>query len=208
MIFRSFLIVTMGYLLSGCSAFGVRSEYEQPRFVVVEKLTPKIEVRRYADRLAVETTVDIPDYHQSRNAAFRVLFDYISGNNRTGDGAVSDSPVAVAMTTPVETGRAETGAMRMRFFLPAQFTQETAPKPLDYRVRLVKVTSQLQAVLRFSGFASEETVAKRTKELLGLLGQSSWNAVSEPVAYFYDPPWAVPFLRRNEIGIAVAPISP
>ena len=94
----------------------------------------------------------------------------------------------------------------MRFFLPAEFTLKTAPRPMDPRVRLVQLSSQLQAVLRFSGRASEKLVGKRTKALFQALEQSSWKAVSDPVTYLYDPPWTIPFLRRNEIAIPVVPV--
>ena len=126
MMARSLLIIIMAWLLAGCSAFGIRSEYEQPPYVVLDTLTDQIEVRRYAQRLSVETTIDIADYNKSRNAAFELLFGYISGNNQTNDGVAMVSPVEVAqtsvevaMTAPVETSRTKTGGMRMRFFLPA-----------------------------------------------------------------------------------------
>ena len=206
MTFRSLLIIIVAYLLTGCSAFGVRSEYEQATYVVVGKLAEKIEIRRYEQRLAVEATVDILNYDDSRNSAFRMLFDYISGNNHAavlaspeGDGAYTE----VAMTTPVEISRTPAGGMRMRFFLPVEYTLETAPRPVDPKIRLVQLRTQLQAVLRFSGFASESSVAKRMKELLETLEQSSWDTAGEPVTYVYDPPWTIPFFRRNEIVIPV-----
>ena len=207
---RSLLIVIMAYLLAGCSAFGIRSEYEQPPYVVLDTLTDQIEVRRYAQRLSVETTIDIADYNKSRNAAFELLFGYISGNNQTNDGVAMVSPVEVAqtsvevaMTAPVETSRTKTGGMRMRFFLPAEFTLETAPQPMDSRVRLVEVTAQWQAVLYFSGFANEDDVVKRTKDLLRVIDQSSWRTAGNPLIYSYDPPWTIPFFRRNEVVVPV-----
>ena len=214
MMARSLLILVTASLLTGCSVFGIRSGYEQPAYVLLETLSDQIELRHYAPRLAVETTVDIPDYDEGRNAAFRLLFDYISGANRTAESVTMTAPVEaartseeVSMTAPVETSRAGTGGMRMRFFLPAEFTLETAPQPIGPKVYLIEVAGQLQAVLRFSGFASEDVVVKRTKDLLRILDQSSWRAASEPVTYLYDPPWTIPFFRRNEIVISVVPAS-
>ena len=91
----------------------------------------------------------------------------------------------------------------MRFFLPLEYTLETAPRPIDPKIRLVQLRTQLQAVLRFSGFASERSVAKRMSELRETLRQSSWDPAGEPVTYVYDPPWTIPFFRRNEIVIPV-----
>ena len=65
MMFRWLLIIIVAYLLTGCSAFGVRSEYEQATYVVVGKLAEQIEIRRYEQRLAVEATVDILNYDDS-----------------------------------------------------------------------------------------------------------------------------------------------
>ena len=98
-------------------------------------------------------------------------------------------------------------SVRMRFFLPAEFTLKTAPQPIDPKVHLIDVAGQLQAVLRFSGFASEDAVDQRTEDLLRALDQSSWRAAGEPVTYSYDPPWTLPFFRRNEIVIPVLPAS-
>ena len=207
---QSLLILTMTYLLSGCSAFGIRSEFEQPPYVVAETLSDQIEVRRYSQRVAVETTLDISDYDESRNAAFRLLFEYISGNNWGDEAAavvspneVSSASAQVSMTAPVETWRSRRGGMRMRFFLPREFTLDAAPKAKVPRVHLVKVVARLEAVLRFSGIATEDAVGKKTKDLLRALDQSSWRGVNEPVTYLYDPPWTILFFRRNEIAIPV-----
>ena len=210
MTFRCVFIVIAVCLITGCSAFGVRTEYEQPPYVVVEKLGQRIEVRRYAERLAAETVIDISDHDESSNSAFRTLFNYISGNNRvaadttrTPSGEIVEVPATIAMTVPVETSYVETKGTRMRFFLPSEFTLETAPRPTDGRVRLLQITAQLEAVLRFNGSVSENSVAKKRKDLLRALDQSSWRAVSGPVTYLYDPPWTIPFFRRNEIVIPV-----
>lgn len=203
---RSLLIVIVGYLLAGCSALGIRGEYEQATYVVVEKLSEQIEIRLYEQRLAVESTVDILNYDDGRNSAFRMLFDYISGNNYAAELASpegDDTYTQVAMTTPVETSRTPAGGMRMRFFLPAEFTLDTAPRPVDPKIRIIQLETQLQAVLRFSGVASESSVEKRVKELFETLEQSPWDTEGEPATYVYDPPWTIPFFRRNEIVIPV-----
>ena len=201
-------------LLAGCSLIGIRSAYEQPAYVLVETLSDEILIRRSTPILAVETTVDILGHDEAQDAAFRRLFDYISGANLKDEITnVTDTATPlpkseeISMTTPVETSRTGTNGIRMRFFLPAKWTFETAPKPTDLRVQLVEVPGQLQAVFRFSGLASEEEIAKNTKTLKSLLHKSSWYPASTPVTHIYDPPWTIPFLRRNEIVIPVLPAS-
>jgi hypothetical protein len=61
------------------------------------------------------------------------------------------------------------------------------------------------AVLRFSGSTGAAAVAAREAELARVLEGSPWRAAGEPVALFYDPPWTLPFLRRNEVAVRVEP---
>ena len=87
--------IVLAFLLSACSMFGVRSGTEQASYSVVAQLDENTEVRRYPPQLVAETSVTAPDESSARNKAFRALFDYISGANR--------SQKKVAMTAPVET---------------------------------------------------------------------------------------------------------
>ncbi len=203
-----------GLLLTGCTAFGIRSGYEAPAYDVVERRGETLEIRRYAPRVAVEATVESGDAEDGRNDAFRLLFDYITGANREAaeiamttpveSGAAGDKPgAAIAMTVPVETAEAEPGQMRMRFFLPAAHS-EAPPQPLDPRVSTVTLPEQTLAVLRFSGSRSEARIEEKTDELLAALRDTAWRPVGEPVAQLYDPPWTLPFLRRNEVAVAVS----
>ena len=107
----------------------------------------------------------------------------------------------LAMTVPVETSDGA-GTGHMRFFLPASYTLDTAPKPLNPRVRLVTVPQQTIAALRFSGPTSG--IAARKAELLDRLAQARWRPDGEPYALFYDAPFTLPVLRRNEAAVAVA----
>ncbi len=59
------------------------------------------------------------------------------------------------------------------------------------------------AVLRFSGDRGAAAVAARTAELVEVLRDNGIEPAGEPVAWFYDPPWTLPFRRRNEIAVPV-----
>ena len=70
--------------------------YEEPRFDIVGSLKNGIEIRRYDPRLAVEVVISqVGD--AGRDEAFRLLFAYIAGANRTS--ALANE--RVAMTVPV-----------------------------------------------------------------------------------------------------------
>jgi hypothetical protein len=207
---RIMALLVLSTLLSACSFLGVRSGYQQPEYEIVGRVGESIEIRSYGSRLAAEASIESSDSGEGRNASFRLLFDYISGGNRTGASIAMTAPVEsdgaseeIAMTAPVETARTDESRVYMRFFLPAKYDRETVPKPTDARVRIVEVPAQTLAVLRFTGFGSEESVAKKKAELLRGLEGSSWRPESQAVAYFYDPPWTLPFFRRNEVVVAV-----
>jgi SOUL heme-binding protein len=80
---------------------------------------------------------------------------------------------------------------------------ETLPQPDDYDVTLVEVPAQTYAVLRFSGARSPREAAARTGELLATLKGRDIEPLGEATAWFFDPPWTLPFRRRNEIAIPV-----
>lgn len=197
--------------VAGCSVIGIRSGTEEPRFEVVARLADGIEVRRYGPRLMAETTVPGRDDSEARGAAFRVLAGYIFGGNRGQSEIAMTAPVEIdgsriAMTAPVETAAGE-GGLVMRFTMPAGYTRATLPEPTDPRVRIVEVPEATVAVLGFSGSTAAEAVLAQEQRLGAVLAGSAWRATGPAVALFYDPPWTLPFRRRNEVAVPVAPKS-
>ncbi len=195
--------------LFACSAVGVR-QAEEPSFTVVA-LLGAVQVRQYGPRIAAETVVD-GDEEATRSAGFRRLAGYIFGANHGGTKIAMTAPVAqdaagasIAMTAPVAQARDAAGRWRIRFFMPAGYTLDTLPQPNDPTVTLVPVPPETVAVLRFSGGTGAEAVAARTADLVAALEGSAWQPAGEPVAWFYDPPWTLPPLRRNEVAIPVSP---
>lgn len=193
--------------LSACSTFGIRGGYESPPYRTLETLGD-VEIRAYGPRLVAETTVDERDGVAVRDAAFRLLAGYIFGANRARADVAMTTPVevarhgaSIAMTTPVETASGTGGAATMRFFLPSALSEATAPAPTDPRVRVRTVPGETLAVLRFSG--SGDDAEPRQEELRRRLAGSRWRAIGAPVTFFYDPPWTLPFLRRNEVAVPV-----
>ena len=57
---------------------------------------------------------------------------------------------------------------------------------------------------RFSGSNSPRAVASQTAELMRTLREKGFAPIGAPSAWFYDPPWTIPMLRRNEIAITSA----
>ena len=189
--------------LAGCSVFGVRT-VDEPPFTVVDRPADGIEVRRYRARVAAEVRLAADG---SESGAFRLLFDYISGGNAAAETIAMTAPVEqrgekIAMSAPVEMAP-DDEAFVMRFFLPEGFTAETAPRPMDPRVSLVALDEASIAVVGFTGWWTQAGVARRQAALAERLAGTDWQPVGPATAWFYDPPWTVPFLRRNEIAVPV-----
>lgn len=202
--------------MSGCSLFGDRDGYEQPVYTVATRIGEDIEVRRYQPRLAAEAVLPVEDGDKdaARNAAFRLLFDYISGDNAPGAEIAMTTPVEtqqpaqgeeIAMTVPVETTSPTASTVRMRFFLPRNFTAQTAPAPTHEDVRLVALPAASWAAIRFSGWTNSEKIADQTAALMQALTTTDWRPTGDPVTYYYDPPWTPPWWRRNEVAVSVEP---
>ncbi|MBB5048929.1 effector-binding domain-containing protein [Rhodopseudomonas rhenobacensis] len=196
------------------SIFGINLGTEQPRYDVIARIGDSIEIRHYPARLAAETTVQ-GSSSNARGEAFRLVAGYIFGANNGKQKIAMTSPVEVsspgskiAMTVPVEVGKADDGLV-MRFFMPSEYSREQLPDPSDPRVKLVERPASTVAALRFSGSTGDAAVAARTAELTHALAATDWRAAGEVTALFYNPPWTLPFLRRNEVVVPLtAPSAP
>lgn len=206
MVPRKILAGASALVLGACSVVGVRSGTEEPSFETLDRFGD-VEIRRYALRMAAETEV-AADETASRNEGFRRLARYIFGGNAGSQSIAMTAPVAqqasqIAMTAPVAQAPAAGGGYRIRFFLPASL--RTPPAPLDASVEIVTVPGETVAVLRYTGSTGPDAVADARTRLLAALPPSRWRAAGEPYSWFYDPPWTLPPLRRNE---AVVPVQP
>ena len=199
-----------GLLTSGCSVFGIRTTPE-PAYSV-ERTLGAVEIRDYGARLAADTVVP-GDLYGARNEGFRRLAGYIFGGNSGKKSIEMTAPVAqspgreIAMTAPVGQAQAEPGGWRIRFFMPAGETLQTLPAPSDSRVQLVAVPGERVAVLRYSGIASDAAVRDAQARLTRTLAESKIATEGAPFSWFYDPPWTLPPLRRNEAVVRLPPLG-
>ena len=186
---------------------GAAVAYEEPAFTVVEKDGP-IELRQYEPRIVAETRVS-GEFSDFGSEAFRRLAGYIGGRNRAKSEIAMTAPVTqepasekIAMTAPV-TQESDGGDYRITFVMPAKYTLDTLPEPLDERVELVSEPGQLVAALRYSGTWSQKRYRERQARLEAWIAQRGLVPVGEPVFARYDPPFMPWFWRRNEVWIPV-----
>jgi hypothetical protein len=88
---------------------------------------------------------------------------------------------------------------RVNFVMPSQYSLDTIPYPNNKQVKLREIPARQVAVLGFSGFANEENTAKRTQKLLEWMDKNNLIPTRSIELARYNPPWTLPFLRRNEI---------
>lgn len=168
-----------------------------------------LEIRDYPPAIVAETRVEAGPT-QALRAGFRRLARYLLGANSGPEAQASPTPALegrrgerIEMTAPVSHAR-EDGAWVVGLQLPERFTMETAPQPVDDRVRLRRVPARRVAVLPFSGRASPRRVEAEIREALRLVEGRLRRPVGAPVLAQYDPPWK-PFGRRNEILVEIEP---
>ena len=155
---------------------------EEAKYEVIEK-NEIYEIRKYSDRLAVETSKEGIDSN------FRKLFNYISGRN--------DAQEKIAMTTPV-TQVEKNGNITMQFYLPSKFNLENVPNPSRKDVRIINIKEGYYAVLKYSGRASDGNFIKHKEILEKELKNNNISIVSPPIRATYDSPFTLPMNRRNE----------
>lgn len=204
------LAIVAVLIQSGCSVFGIRSTEEASYIVLDEQ--EEFQLREYAGLIIVETTVNA-GFDKAGNEAFGRLFGYISGENRASQKIAMTAPVLaneddstagepIDMTAPVIAGAATNG-WRYAFVLPSSYTMANAPMPTNPKVRLVEIQPKLVAVLRYSGTWNEDDFRDNSARLLSWISENQLESLSLPRVAGYDPPWTIPFLRRNEVMIDV-----
>ncbi len=190
----------------GCAALA--SETEEPSYRL-EAQEGDFEIRVYAPMIVAETEVEGPR-DRAIGAGFRILADYIFGNNEARGEIAMTAPVTqapsetIAMTAPV-TQTGDGGRWTVGFVMPRAYTLETLPRPKDPRVAIRAVPERRVAVVRFSWTGGAGRVEAQTRRLMDFVESRGLVGTGRPGSAFYDPPWTPPFLRRNEVWIEVAP---
>ena len=157
--------------------------YEEANYEVVKK-NEVYEIRKYSDRLAIETDIS------NEGNSFRKLFNYISGNN--------DKNEEIKMTTPV-TQMQKKGNMTMQFYLPSKFNKENIPSPSNPDVKILNIKGGYYAVIRYSGRASDKNFIKHKSILENELKKDDMSILSPPIKATYNGPFTLPMNRRNEV---------
>jgi hypothetical protein len=207
---------TLLALLVGFLGMESAMAIEEPKYEV-RTSQAHFELRLYAPTLIAQTIVD-GDMDEASNKGFRLIADFIFGNNlaanseqaakiaMTAPVTVEPQSSKIAMTAPVtiepQLGSAQ--QWRVHFVMPSQYTLANIPKPKNSAVTLHELPSKYFVVHRYSGFNTVARVQEKTDEALAWAKQQSLKVIGTPQLSRYDPPWTLPMFRRNEIMVEVA----
>ncbi len=200
----------LAVLLSGCSAFGAAAA-EEPDFAVLAE-DGRVQIREYGELLVAQTEVE-GDYDEISRVAFGRLAGFIFGGNQYGQEVAMTAPVLqeeattkkgekIAMTAPV-LQESSGDAWVMTFVMPAEYTLETLPRPIDSLVEISTIPPKRVATIRFSGLMNKKKFDRYSAELSNWIEGNGYAAISPPRSAGYNPPWTLPPLRRNEIHIDI-----
>ena len=175
---------------------------KEPAFTVLKK-DGNIQIREYAPYLTADVTVS-GDRKSAINRGFRILAAFIFGGNTKQASIDMTAPVIqttnekIAMTAPV-IQQGDNNTWQVSFVMPAEYTEATLPKPNNADIKIVSHPSRKMIVIKFTGRTTTNNIKKHQQKLLEYIADNNIKVNSQPIYAFYNPPWVLPFFKRNEV---------
>lgn len=185
-------------------------DIETPTYSVIEK-HDGYEIRRYEPYIVAEATVHASSEREALNQGFRIVADYIFGNNSSEKKVSMTSPVLsgeqfggtgekIAMTAPV-LAEGEAGERTVAFVMPSKYTLETLPTPNTDAVTLRQIGTTTVAARRFSWYATNGRIASEKEALINTLTRDGRSVDGGPYYAGYNPPLTIPFMQHHEVMV-------
>tara|TARA_X000001036_G_scaffold37280_1_gene30168 strand:+ start:315 stop:944 length:630 start_codon:yes stop_codon:yes gene_type:complete len=204
---RKIIILIVATILVGALATGpIMSNVETPSYKVIQS-KGKIEIREFDPMVIAEVQV-VGRRKDAISSGFKLLADYIFGNNISQENinttATIQQPASekIAMTAPVQQQLANDSWL-VSFVMPSEYNLEDLPKPKNIEVKLKNVPVKRFVTIQFSGTSSDENLAKHKKLLVEFIKNNSISVTGTSKYAFYNPPWTLPLMRRNEVMFEV-----
>jgi effector-binding domain-containing protein len=182
------LIIILGCILVG----PIMSNVEKPKYHVISS-QENIEIRKYNPMIIALVEVQ-GERKEAIKGGFKILADYIFGNNKSKED--------IPMTAPVRQQKFQEN-WQISFIMPSEYNMETLPQPNNKNISLKELPSKKYIVINFSGMISDQNIALHEEKLKKYTLENEMHILSSPIYAFYNPPWALPFMRRNEIMIEI-----
>ena len=161
---------------------------EEPKYELLDK-DGDFEIRHYSSVIQATTVMNSSS---DSSQGFKTLAGFIFGDNENQE--------SISMTAPVQESLYVSEPV-MAFTMPRRFTQDTLPSPLNENVEIEVVPERTVAVIRFSGWASDRKVDRMKNRLEEFLKQKNLIGRGDWLLNQYNPPWTLPFMRRNEVWV-------
>ncbi len=183
---------------------------EEAEFTLIHKEN-NFEIREYSPRIIAQVSVS-GNFNDSSSAGFKSLADYIFGNN-----VINDKSQKIAMTAPVVAeptsekitmtapvlAEGKNSEWLISFVMPKEYSMESLPKPNNSAVVLIERQRERYAVVVFSGLVRESSYNEKATLLNEFVKIQGLSSVGSLLIARYNPPWTLPFFRRNELMVKV-----
>jgi hypothetical protein len=183
---------------------------EEAEFTLIHKEN-NFEIREYSPRIIAQVSVS-GNFNDSSSAGFKSLADYIFGNN-----VINDKSQKIAMTAPVVAepksekitmtapvlAEGKNSEWLISFVMPKEYSMESLPKPNNSAVVLIERPREKYAVVVFSGLVRESSYNEKATLLNEFVKIQGLSSVGSLLIARYNPPWTLPFFRRNELMVKV-----
>lgn len=190
--------------------FNTAMATEEPEFNLISE-EGEFQIREYDPKIIAQVEVE-GDFDEASSRGFKLLADYIFGNNLLDGGSKK-----ISMTTPVEMSpMAENLLMTssilddqvnnkwsINFVMPQEYSLDTLPKPNNFQVNIIEVPKEKYAVIVFSGLVRESSYAEKAELLSNYLVENGLKQQGAIKIARYNPPWTLPFFRRNELMVRI-----
>lgn len=163
---------------------------ETPEYRLIKKIE-NIEIREYPDLITASTIMG-SSYSANSGNGFRKVAGYIFGGNERNERISMTSPVMVEMSD----------TMKMSFIMPYGYEIDELPRPDNQDVIIESQGKRTLAVIRYSGYNSDNKMKKYSQLLNDILKKNKIASKGEFMFFGYNPPYRV-FNRTNEIAIEV-----
>ena len=183
---------------------------EEPEFTLISQENA-IEVREYQPKIIARVEVE-GDFDDASSKGFKLLADYIFGNNLLNGEAQKISMTAPVEMTPLAEDIVMTSAImksevnhkwQVNFVMPKEYSLDTLPRPNNEQVKIIEIPKEKYAVIVFSGLVRDSSYSEKAQLLNDFILTKNFTQLEAIKIARYNPPWTLPFFRRNELMVKI-----
>jgi effector-binding domain-containing protein len=117
---------------------------------------------------------------------------------------VEMSPLAdnLSMTSPIMDDQVNK-TWSINFVMPQEYSLNNLPKPNNSQVSIIEVPAEKYVVIVFSGLVRESSYAEKSELLSNYIKANNFMPQGTIKIARYNPPWTLPFFRRNELMVKI-----